>query len=64
MNTPNELPVASSVEARIVFLEDKLAAIYSYFADRLPGVTVKEEGPIAEIWSELDFLYITQEASA
>lgn len=58
MNTPDALPVATPTAARITFLEDKLAFVYQYFASRAPGVTVKEEGTVAAMWSELDFLYL------
>lgn len=55
---------AESTEARITFLEDKLAYTYGWFATRAPGVKVKEEGIVADIWAELDFLYLATEASA
>lgn len=57
---------ANATQARIAFLEDKLAFMYTWFASRVPGVKVREEGVIAEVWAELDFLYLTvdQEVSA
>jgi hypothetical protein len=42
--------------------ENEIAAIYRWFAQEAPGVTVREEGHLANLWAVADAHYEKESA--
>lgn len=51
-------------QARITFLEDKIAFAYRYCAERGINPGNPQTGELAKMWDELDFLYLTEGVAA
>lgn len=43
-------------------VENEIASIYRWFAHEAPGVTVREEGHLAQLWSIADAYYAEEGA--